>query len=90
MSETNNKSKLGNNVNPGNKKRPVLSTLIFGSISILAYLLLFMNEEWVINNFTKGNWYAVYPISTAFFFSFVHGAFASYFISTLGLQEKNR
>ena len=88
MSETNNKSKLEKNVSPDNKKRPVFSTLIFGAISISAYLLLFMNEEWVINNFTKGDWYAVYPISTAFFFSFVHGAFASYFISTLGLEEK--
>ena len=88
MSETNNKSNLEKNVSPSNKKRPVLSTLIFGTISILAYLLIFMNEEWVTNNFTKGNWYTVYPIATAFFFSFVHGAFASYFISTLGLQEK--
>ena len=90
MSETNNKSKLGNNVNQGNKKRPVLLTLIFGSISILSYLLLFMNEEWVINNFTKGSWYTVYPIFTAFFFSFAHGAFANYFIKTLGLHEKNK
>ena len=79
---------MQNNVSPGNKKRPVLPLLIFGVISILAYLLLFMNEEWVMNNFTKGNWHAVYPIVTAFFFSFVHGVFASYFISTLGLEEK--
>ena len=79
---------MQNNVSPGNKKKPVLLTLIFGAISISAYLLLFMNEEWVMNNFTKGNWYAVYPIVTAFFFSFVHGVFASYFISTLGLEEK--
>ena len=88
MSGTSNQSKEQDNVSPGNKKRPVLPTLLFGAISILTYLLLFMNEEWVMNNFTKGNWYAVYPIFTAFFFSFVHGAFASYFISTLGLEEK--
>ena len=81
---------MQNNVSPGNKKRPVLPLLIFGVISILAYLLLFMNEEWVMNNFTKGNWYAVYPIATAFFFAFVHGAFVSHFISTLGLEEKSR
>ena len=79
---------MQNNVSLGNKKRPVLLTLIFGAISISGYLLLFMYEEWVMNNFTKGNWYAVYPVATAFFFSFVHGVFASYFISTLGLEEK--
>jgi len=79
---------MQNNVISDNKKRPVLLTLIFGAISILSYLLIFMNEEWVMNNFTKGNWYAAYPIVTAFFFSFVHGVFASYFISTLGLEEK--
>jgi len=79
---------MQNEVSPGNKKRPVLLAVFFGAISILAYLLLFMNEEWVMNNFTKGNWYAAYPIVTAFFFSFVHGVFASYFISTLGLEEK--
>jgi len=79
---------MQNNVSPSKKKRPVLQTLIFGAISISAYLLLFMNEEWVMSNFTKGSWYTVYPIVTAFSFSFVHGVFASYFISTLGLEEK--
>ena len=79
---------MQNNVSSGNKKRPVLLTLIFGAISFSAYLLLFMNEEWVMNNFTKGGWYAVYPIVIAFFFSFVHGVFASNLISTLGLEEK--
>jgi len=79
---------MQNNVSSGNKKRPVLLTLIFGAISISAYLLLFMNEEWVMNNFSKGNWYAVYPIVTAFLFSLVHGVFASYFINALGLEEK--
>ncbi len=62
--------------------------MIFGAISISAYVAIFMNEKWVIETFTKGNWYAAYPIVAALFFSFVHGAFTSNLITTFGLEEK--
>ncbi|MBC8259026.1 MAG: hypothetical protein H8E38_08415 [SAR324 cluster bacterium] len=68
--------------------RSVWLMLLFGAISLSAYLLLFMNEELVTDIYTKGNWYAIYPIVTALFFSFIHGAFASHLISSLGLEEK--
>ena len=75
--------------NPGPiKKRPVMQTVVFGSISICAYLLLFKNESLVTNTFTMGGWHAVFPVGAAFFFSFIHGAFASNLLSVLGLEAK--
>ena len=81
---------MSNSSNSGKStgKRPVMQTLLFGSMSISAYVFLFWNEAWVTDNFTRGGWYAAYPIATAFFFSLVHGGFTSHLITTLGLEEK--
>jgi hypothetical protein len=70
------------------QKKPYLQMLIFGIISISSYVLLFSNEEWVTDTFTKGGYYAVFPIITAFWFSFMHGAFGSNLLSVLGLEAK--
>ncbi|MFZ5758166.1 MAG: hypothetical protein ACOY4H_13925 [Thermodesulfobacteriota bacterium] len=69
-------------------KKPVVPTIIFGAISLTAYILLFRNEKLVMDTFTMGGWYTAFPILTAFFFSFIHGAFASNLLSTLGLEAK--
>ncbi len=70
------------------KKKPYLQTIIFGSISIASYFILFSNEGWITEIYTRGGYYAAYPIATAFWFSFMHGAFASNLISMLGLEAK--
>jgi hypothetical protein len=70
------------------KSRPYLKTLFFGCISISAYILLFKNEQLVTDVFTMGGWRWVYPVGAAFFFSFIHGAFASNLLSSLGLEAK--
>ena len=76
-------------LNPQNiKKKPYLKTIIFGTISISAYVLLFKNERLVTSTFTMGGWHAIFPVATAFFFSFSHGAFASNLLSVLGLEAK--
>jgi len=72
------------------KKRPYLSAVIFGTISLTAYLLLFKNEQWVTETYTIGGWYAVFPLGTAFLFSFVHGTFGSSLLSVLGIEAKNK
>ena len=69
-------------------KKPYLNTVIFGAFSLVSYIVLFMNQEVVTDFFTKGGKYAVLPIATAFYFSFLHGAFASNLISVMGLEEK--
>lgn len=68
--------------------KPYAKTLIFGALSFVAYIMLFRNEGWVTNTYTMGGWHWVYPIGTAFAFSFVHGAFGSNLLSVLGLEAK--
>ena len=70
------------------KKKPFLPTLVFGAISLSAYVILFKNERLVTETFTMGGWSTVYPVATAFFFSFIHGAFASNLLSVLNLEAK--
>jgi|Deesub1362A_J573_1020465.scaffolds.fasta_scaffold00670_17 hypothetical protein len=71
------------------KKRPYfLKTLFFGAISLTSYILLFIHQDWITEHYTKGGYYAAYPIITAFYFSFIHGAFGSNLLSLLGLEAK--
>lgn len=75
---------------PGPAKKPYLQTLVFGSISLTAYVLLFQNEKLITETFTMGGWYAAYPVLTALAFSFIHGAFGSSLLSVLGLEAKKK
>lgn len=70
------------------KKKPVGKMVLFGAVSAAAYVLLFTNETLITKTFTLGGWYAACPVLTAFFFSFIHGAFASNLLSVLGLEAK--
>lgn len=70
------------------KKKPYLAAVIFGVISLSAYAALLMNMELVTEKYTIGGWYTILPVGTAFFFSFIHGAFASNVLSLLGLEAK--
>lgn len=70
------------------KKKPVGKMVLFGAASIGMYTMLFSNEALVTDTFTLGGWYAAFPVGAAFAFSFIHGAFASNFLSVLGLEPK--
>jgi hypothetical protein len=70
------------------KKKPYLQMIIFGIISLSSYVVLFANQDWVTDTYTKGGYYAAFPIVTAFWFSFMHGAFGSSLLSVLGLEAK--
>lgn len=70
------------------KKKPVGKMVLFGAMSLGAYLFLFSNEALVTNTYTLGGWCAALPVGTAFAFSFIHGAFASNFLDVLGLEPK--
>lgn len=72
------------------KKKPVLKMLILGFISIASYVVLFSQERLVTETYTKGGWYAAFPILTAFWFSFVHGAFGSNMLDVIGFQAKKK
>jgi hypothetical protein len=64
--------------------------VIFGALSAALYLMLFSNESLITHTFTLGGWHAVFPVMTAFLFSFIHGAFASNLLSVIGLEPKKQ
>jgi hypothetical protein len=68
------------------RKKPYLQAVILGIISITSYIVLFANRELVMEHFTRGGMYTTLPIVTVFYFSFLHGAFASNVLSVLGLE----
>ena len=70
------------------KKKPIVGLLLFGCISMSGYIYLMTHQGWVTDTFTKGGWYASFPIAAAFGFSFIHGAFASNLLSVFGIEAK--
>ncbi len=72
------------------KKRPYAGTGVFGIISLSSYTALFSNQEIVTGMTTEGGAYAVIPLLAAFYFSFIHGAFASNVLSLLGIEAKKK
>jgi len=73
---------------PAAKKKPYGGMLIFGALSLTGYIVLMTNQKWINEVYTMGGWHAVYPVLTAFAFSFIHGAFASNLLSVLGIEAK--
>ncbi|MDW7771753.1 MAG: hypothetical protein SCH71_02580 [Desulfobulbaceae bacterium] len=71
----------------GNKK-PFIPMLAFGALSLTGYIFLINNQQLVMDTFTRGGINTVWPIGTAFLFSFIHGAFASNLLSYMGLEAK--
>jgi hypothetical protein len=69
-------------------KKPYLSTVILGVLSLTAYYYVFSNEKLVTDVFTRGGIYAIWPLGTALFVSFIHGAFGSNLLTVLGLEAK--
>jgi hypothetical protein len=72
------------------QKKPYFKAIFWGIISISGYIALFTNQEIVTNYFTEGGYYAALPVLVAFFFSFIHGSFANYVLSVLGIEAKKK
>ena len=72
------------------RKHLIGKTLLLALASGVMYALVFSQQGTVTNLFTRGGIYAVLPITTAFLFSFVHGAFASSLWTTLGISARKR
>ena len=70
------------------KNKPYMKMIIFGILSIASYVFLFENINLAMEYFTRGGKYAGLIILTAFFFSFIHGAFASNTLDVFGLTPK--
>ncbi len=69
-------------------KTLLLKTLATGCATAFLYFGLFWNQAAIMENFTKGGYYAALPVLTAFLFSVVHGAFASNLLSVFGIRAR--
>lgn len=74
---------------PAGHKNFVVKVIFFGALSLIGYIEIFTNQGWITSTFTKGGINTLWPIGAAFIFSFIHGTFASNFLSLLGLEPKN-
>ncbi len=72
------------------KKKPVGRMIAYGLGSVVLYVLLLTNQNFINQNFTRGGLYALLPIATAFIFSIVHGNFTGYFWTVLGVEAKKK
>jgi hypothetical protein len=70
------------------RKKPTGKTLLFGIFSVALYAALFANAGLVMKYFIRGGWYAALPIATVFLFSYIHGTFAGYFWTLLGIDAR--
>lgn len=68
------------------RKKLVFQTLLFGAVSAALYAAIFMNASSVAELFSRGGYYAAFPIATVFVFSFAHGAFADKLWQALGIE----
>ena len=74
----------------GSKGKPVLLMIVFGLISLSLYAVLLINQDLIMDVYTRGGVYTAWPICTALVFSFIHGAFASNFLTVLGIEAKKK
>lgn len=70
--------------------KSVRQAVIWGILSIFMYLAIFLNAQTVTDYFTRGGIFAVPVIVTALLFSFIHGAFANYFIEAIGFKPVSK
>ena len=72
------------------KSRTYIQTIFWGLITIAAYLLVFLNQQTVMDYTTRGGSFALLVIVMALAFSFVHGAFANYLIDAMGFKAAKK
>lgn len=71
------------------KARAVMQTVSLGLLSATLYFLLYYFNEQILIWSKQGGWYFIVPLTIAFVFSFVHGAFTGHFWDLLGVKAKS-
>lgn len=74
----------------GSGKKPYGQAVLWGAVSVLMYVLLLSNQDLISENFTRGGFYALLPILTAFAFSIVHGSFTGHFWTVFGIEASKK
>ena len=64
--------------------------ILWGVVSLAAYLLVFLNQDAVTRYFTKGGIFAVVIVATALAFAIIHGTFANYILEVFGIEALKR
>lgn len=72
------------------KKKPIGKMMFFAMISIALYAALLVKQGLINEYFGQGGLYAIWPIITAFLFSFVHGNFTGNFWTVLGIEAAKK
>jgi uncharacterized BrkB/YihY/UPF0761 family membrane protein len=72
------------------KRKALKGAIAFGILSAVLYLAVFLNQDTVMDYFTKGGVYGALPVLTAFLFSFVHGAFTGKFWTAVGVEASKK
>ncbi len=62
--------------------------VLFGTSTVALYVVLYLFEDDILDWSSRGTWYFVLPVVTAFVFSFAHGNFTSHFWDMLGIKAK--
>lgn len=66
----------------------VIQTISLGALSATLYYSLYHFNEQILEWSKQGGWYFIVPITIAFIFSGVHGAFTGHFWDLLGVKAK--
>jgi F0F1-type ATP synthase assembly protein I len=72
------------------KKKQLVLIVVLGLLSLASYVAILANQTLITDTFTRGGYYLFFPVMTAFFFSFLHGAFAHNVLSALGIEASKR
>ncbi|QWR76642.1 hypothetical protein [Candidatus Magnetomonas plexicatena] len=70
------------------KKGGVMKFMIYALLSCSLYAYLLVEQKTIIGYFSKGGFYALLPVATAFLFSIVHGGFTGEFWTVIGIEAK--
>jgi len=67
-----------------------LRALVLGVVSLVLYVAVFTHQGLITDICTRGHWYAAFPIIIVLVFSLIHGPFANYSLSLLGVKAKKK
>jgi hypothetical protein len=62
--------------------------MALGLVIAAMYVALFLLEDPILALSAHGRWYALLPVTIAFAFSLVHGAFTGHFWDLLGVKAR--
>lgn len=68
------------------KNKLIAKTIFFGAVTAAIYAAAFSNADLLMSVFTRGGYYAAFPIATVFAVSFAHGSFSNSLWSMLGVE----